>query len=34
MTTLDFTRFSGAVPRYREYAAVEQDGILFIVPDK
>ena len=34
MPTLDFTRFSGAVPRYREYAAVEQDGILFIVPDK
>lgn len=34
MPSLNFTRFSGAVPRYREYAAVEQDGTLFIVPDK
>lgn len=34
MPSLDFTSFSGAVPRYGEYAAVEQDGILFIVPDK
>lgn len=34
MPLLDFTSFSGAVPRYGEYAAVEQDGMLFIVPDK
>ena len=34
MPSLDFTSFSGAVPRYGEYAAVEQDEMLFIVPDK
>lgn len=33
MPTLDFTHFSGAVPRYTEYSAVEQDGTLFIVPN-
>lgn len=33
MPTLDFTHFSGAVPRYKEYSAVERDGILFIVPN-
>jgi len=34
MTRSSFTRFSGAVPRYKEYAAVEQDGILYIVPEQ
>ncbi len=32
MPTLNFTHFSGAVPRYKEYSAVAEGGILFLTP--
>ncbi len=34
MPTLNFTHFSGAVPRYKEYSVVGEGGILFLVPEK
>ncbi len=34
MPTLNFTHFSGAVPRYKEYSVVEEGGTLFFVPEK
>lgn len=32
MPTLNFTHFSGAVPRYGNCSTVEQEGILYLVP--
>lgn len=33
MPTLNFTHFSGAVPRYGGYSLEQTDGILYLVPD-
>ena len=33
MPTLNFTRFSGAVPRYASYSPEQTDGILYLVPE-
>lgn len=33
MPTLNFTHFSGAVPRYTGYSLEQTDGILYLVPD-
>lgn len=33
MPTLNFTHFSGAVPRYRDYSLEQTDGILYLVPE-
>jgi len=32
MPTLNFTRFSGAVPRYAGYSLEQTDGVLYLVP--
>lgn len=34
MPTLNFTHFSGAVPRCGSYDLVEQEGVLYLVPDQ
>lgn len=33
MPTLNFTHFSGAVPRYTSYSLEQTDGILYLVPE-
>ena len=33
MPTLNFTHFSGAVPRYTGYLLEQTDGVLYLVPD-
>ena len=33
MPTLNFTHFSGAVPRYAGYSLEQTDGILYLVPE-
>lgn len=33
MPTLNFTHFSGAVPRYRGYTLEQTDGVLYLVPE-
>ena len=33
MPTLNFTRFSGAVPRYTGYSLEQTDDVLYLVPD-
>ena len=33
MPTLNFTYFSGAVPRYRGYSLEQTDGVLYLVPE-
>ena len=33
MPTLNFTHFSGTVPRYRGYSLEQTDGILYLVPE-
>ena len=32
MPTLNFTHFSGAVPRYNGYTLEQTDGVLYLVP--
>ncbi len=34
MPTLNFTHFSGAVPRYKEYSVVEEGDVLFLAPER
>jgi len=34
MSALNFTHFSGAVPKHKEYSVVAEGGILFLVPEK
>lgn len=34
MPTLNFTHFSGAVPRHKEYSVAAEGGVLFLVPEK
>ena len=33
MPQMNFTHFRGAVPRFQNYAAVAEQGVLFITPE-